>query len=191
MFKSNDKSFKIVRCISNVTLLIAAVAGMIAGIVMMATSFDKSFDAIEFTIGICLFLLSPVAVALIWIFIDLMFTCIVDVKLIRNAGYNYRDDKLLNNFAPFKFKGKKCKTTDKYENSLDKLVAYKKMVDEGILTEEEFISIKTEIIGKEEKSTSCDKESFDTIIKLKKLCDSEVISKEEFANEKSKILSKK
>ncbi|MBR1983784.1 MAG: SHOCT domain-containing protein, partial [Clostridia bacterium] len=188
---SNDKSFKIVRCISNVALLVATIAGMIAGIIMMATSFDKSFDVVEFIIGICLFLLSPVVIGLVWTFIDLKFTCIVDVKLIRNANYGYRDDKLLNNFAPFKFKGKKCKTTDKYENSLDKLVTYKKMVDEGILTAEEFVSIKNEIIGKEEKSTSCDKESFDTIIKLKKLCDSEVISKEEFATEKSKILSKK
>ena len=191
MFKSNDKSFKIVRCITNITLLVTAIAGVIAGIVMMATSFDKSFDVVEFIIGICLFLLSPVAVGLIWIFADLKFTSIVDVKLIRNAGYGYRDDSLLNNIAPFKLKSKKRKTTDKYENSLDNLITYKKMVDDGILTEEEFVTIKTEIIGKEDKTTTYGKESFETIVKLKKLCDAEVISKEEFANEKSKILSKK
>lgn len=149
MFKSNDKSFKIVRCITNIAVLVSIIAGMITGIVMMATAFDKGFDEIVFTIGICLLLLSPVAGALLWWLIDLKFTCIVDVKLIRNASYDYRDDTLLNNYAPFKFKGKNSKTTDKYENSLDKLIEYKKMVDAGVLTEEEFVSIKSELIGGE------------------------------------------
>ena len=113
------------------------------------------------------------------------FNFALDVKLIRNAQYGKAGLQELP--APLFRKGTKHKEEDKYEG-YKKLKEYKELLDEAVITEEEYAQIKAEFIISDEKKS--DSAIISQVKELKKLVDENIITEQEFSNEKNKILKR-
>ena len=200
MFKNNDKSFNLCRKISNIVLFVLMCLSVAVGIfliILSATINPYRYDVQRYissmyalkstylTIGLIVLILGPIFFQLIWLGLDLLFNFMLDVKLMRNVIC--KDQSEIQEL-PVLFK-KSSKNEKKLDNSVkyEKLREYKMLVEEGVITEEEYIQIKQDLIPTSSKAT-------DNVIskakELKKLADEKVITEEEFANEKSKILKK-
>jgi hypothetical protein len=211
MFKQNDRTYTWIRKTVNVLTIVLMVVCLIAGIIVMASCNETRsitvptndwggttteqisyFNTGKFFVGLLVFLLGPVVVNLLWLVADFGLNTLLDIKIIRNAvsGESVEEvAKLCKPIVIFKRK-KEQKCVDKYENVLDKLLTYKKLLDENAITQEEYDSIKSKLMPAETENTTEKNEAkvFATIEKLKKLTDEGVISEEEFSNEKAKLL---
>lgn len=194
MFKRNDKTFYMLRRFVNVLYLVLMCVAVLAGIIMMASSFYTyevayySYTAVRwgtFIIGILTMFLGPVILQFGWLLTDVAFNMVFDVKIIRNAISGEEMPKL-----PTLTFAKKKEGKDNYVNSYEKLKMYKSLCDEGILTTGEYEELKRDLLNK----NSIEKKSFesdiDKVKKLKAYVDENVLTEEEFAIEKSKILKK-
>lgn len=195
MFERNDKSLNLVRKIINVTLFVLMCVSVIAGVVLIAMSFQVEKYSEEMIInfgtligGILAIILGPILLQIVWLVFDMKLNSILDVKIIRNAQYGLPAGELK---APLFFNRGKSKeigveVTDAYE----KLRKYKALCDESVITVDEFEQIKCELLNKNvEKEYSID-EDIEKVKKLKSYVDDKIITEEEFAKEKSKILKK-
>ncbi len=190
MFKSNDKSFFMIRKIVNVVYFILMCVAVVAGIVMMAsaketgTYYGDSYTYINWGIliaGLLTMLVGPILLQLGWIVTDAIFNTIMDVKIIRNATLGAEIPELP---APlFAKKHEKNNSINVYE----KLKAYKNLCSEGFITQEEYETIKKDILKKTDSGLES---NIDKIKKLKVYLDEGLLTEEEFEKEKSKILKK-
>ncbi len=188
MFKSNDKSFFMIRKIVNVVYFVLMCVAVVAGIVMMASAKETStyyaYTYINWGIliaGLLTMLVGPILLLLGWIVTDVIFNTIMDVKIIRNATLGAEIPELP---APlFAKRREKNNTVNVYE----KLKAYKDLCNEGFITQEEYETIKKDILKKTDSGLE---RSIDKIKKLKVYLDEGLLTNEEFEAEKSKILKK-
>ena len=197
MFKQNDRSYTWIRKIVNVLTIVLMFACLIAGVVMMASSQQSYWGGTYFDFGIffgglAIFFIGPIVINFLWLFVDCFFNTILDIKIIRNAvsGENVEEvAKLSKPIVPYKEK-KDVKVISTYELLLDKLLAYKKLLDEGAISQTEYDAIKAKLMPDYTKDAelNSDEKVFATIEKLKKLTDDGVITEEEFAKEKAKLL---
>ena len=191
MFKKNDKSFNMIVKITNVVIFVLMCVSVIAGIVMTAAAFrsDKYGDLfINFGMlfgGLATIVLAPILLQLVWLAFDMAFNFALDVKLIRNAGCGQAGLQELP--APLFRKTSKKQEEGKYE-IYKKLKEYKELLDEAVITEDEYAQIKAEFIVSDEKKT--DSAIISQVKELKKLVDENIITEQEFSNEKNKILKK-
>ena len=190
MFKNNDKSFNLIRKITNVAIFVAMCVCVVMGIVLIAMSFptvDYGYGAeliinpITLLSGIFTLLLGPVVCQLIWLALDLYFNALLDIKLIRNELCKEEAMQEL----PVLFKKMNRENDVDNVSIYKKLREYRALVEESVITEDEFAQIKTSLMSNAKTET-------DSVIskakELKKLADEKVITEQEFANEKSKIL---
>lgn len=191
MFKKNDKSFNMIVKITNVVLFVLMCVSVLIGIVMIALSFKADdFYGIYVNFGtlfggIAAIILGPILIQFIWLLFDMAFNAILDVKLIRNAEYkNQTSAQELP--APIFRKGTKEKEGDKYE-AYKKLKEYKELLDETVITKDEYDLIKAELMSSVEEKTDS---TINQVKELKKLADEKIITEQEFVNEKAKILKK-
>ena len=187
MFKSNDKSFFMIRKVVNVVYFILMCASVVAGIVMMASSTytDKyGYVYIDWGIviaGLLIMLVGPILIQFGWIVTDAIFNIIMDVKIIRNATLGAEVPELP---APL-FAKKRDKNNS--VNVYEKLKTYKDLCDESAITQEEYEGIKNDLLKKSDNGFE------DDITKIKKLkcyLDEGLLTNDEFVAEKSKILKK-
>ena len=194
MFKVNDRTFYMLRKFVNVLYFVFMCVAVLAGIIMMASSFYTyesgrySYTAVEWGLfigGILTMFLGPVLLQFGWLLTDVAFNMVFDVKIIRNAICGEEMPEL-----PILTFAKKKEYKDTYIGSYEKLKMYKSLCDEGILTTAEYDELKRELLNK----NSIEKKSFesdiDKVKKLKAYVDEKVLTEEEFAIEKSKILKK-
>lgn len=191
MFKKNDKSFNMIVKITNVVIFVLMCVSVIAGIVMTAAAFrsDEYGDLfINFGMlfgGLATIVVGPILLQLVWLAFDMAFNFALDVKLIRNAQCGQVALQELP--APVFRKNSKKQENDKYE-TYKKLKEYKELLDEAVITEDEYAKIKAEFIVSDEKKT--DSAIISQVKELKKLVDENIITEQEFSNEKNKILKK-
>ena len=190
MFKSNDKSFFMIRKIVNVVYFVLMCITVIAGIVMMASSsqtyteYGYTYSYIDWGIiiaGLSIMLLGPILIQLGWIVTDAIFNIIMDVKIIRNATLGAEIPELP---APL-FAKKRDKNNS--VNVYEKLKTYKELCDESAITQEEYEGIKNDLLKKSDNGFEGD---IDKIKKLKRYLDEGLLTNDEFVAEKSKILKK-
>lgn len=201
MFNKNDKSFNIIRKITNVTLFVLMCAAFIAGIVMIAISFESqtkinygvtySTTVINYGTligGIATMLLGPIFLQLVWLVTDMKFNAMFDVKAIRNAQYGLQAPEIP---GPLFFSKKKDKnlefdTFDIYEQ----LKEYKVLCDEAVITENEYEEIKSKFLNKNADNNRIFECDIDKIKRLKQFADDKILTEEEFLTEKNKIIKK-
>ena len=194
MFKSNDKSFFMIRKIVNVMYFILMCAAVVTGIVLMASSVysytqsGRTYTYLDWTMfifGIVTMILGPVLLQLFWLISDAVFNIVFDVKIIRNATCGVEMPKLP---APLFARKNKCKEVgvDVYE----KLKMYKNLCDEGVLSAAEYEEIKKDLLNKNAADNQSFSSDIEKVRKLKAYVDEVVLTSEEFATEKSKILKK-
>lgn len=196
MFKTNDKSFYIIRKFINWALFILMCIAVIAGIIMMSSSFYTvtpkygssyvDMDAILFFSGLLTMLLGPVILQFNWLLIDAFFNFLFDVKIIRNATSGAPIPELP---APILFRKKK-ESDNVVVDAYEKLKMYKALCDEGVLTEAEFNDIKRDLLNKNVAEKQSFESDIDKVKKLKVYLDEKVLTEQEFVAEKSKILKK-
>ncbi len=194
MFNRNDKSFFILRKIINVAIIIFMCVCVIAGIIFMALAFGEDaagrskFIAVNFIIGIVLLLLGPIICQLIWLVSDMKYNSRLDVKIIRNAQFGLAAPELpyINIFN----RNKDKLVVQGEMATYDILKKYKVLVDEDIISQEEFEEIKSQLLNKDVAVSKQVENTIDKIKKLKSYADEKIISTEEFEKEKSKILKK-
>ena len=195
MFKTNDKSFYIIRKFINWVLFILMCIAVIAGIIMMSSSFYTvtkygstyvNMDEILFFSGLLTMLLGPVYLQFNWLFIDTFFNLLFDVKIIRNATCGASIPELP---APILFRKKK-ESDNVVVDAYEKLKMYKALCDEGVLTEAEFNDIKRDLLNKNVAEKQSFESDIDKVKKLKVYLDEKVLTEQEFVAEKSKILKK-
>ena len=194
MFKSNDKSFFMIRKIVNVVYFVLMCACVVAGIVIMASA-KETYNTVYSTgtrinvetiiIGLLIMLLGPVFIQLGWLVTDAIFNMVLDVKIIRNATIGAETPKLPAPLFAKKTNGEICKV-DVYE----KLRAYKELCNEGVISQEEFEGIKNNLLKKNSTESEVFASDVEKIKKLKTHFDEGLLTEEEFEAEKSKILNK-
>ncbi len=194
MFTKNDKSLFLIRKIINVVTIIVMCICVIAGIVLIALSFGENakgasvFYVGTFISGICTLILGPIFTQFTWLLLDMKFNSILDLKIIRNAQFGLAAPEL-----PCLCMVKRCKGQTLVHGDMstyDILKEYKTLVDEEVITKDEFDEIKSQLLNKEISKENQVESTIDKIKKLKSYLDEEVISAEEFEKEKSKILKK-
>lgn len=197
MFKKSDKSLYLIRKIVNVVIFVFMCISVIAGLVLIAISFNKSVDQYgnsftwfnfgTFFGGLLAILLGPVLLQLVWLACDLKFNTLLDIKNIRNAQYGMSAVEF-----PAPLFLNKCNKSSN-NNVLDvyeKLKKYKALLDENALTIEEYEQIKNELLGTNKSEDKSIENDIDKVKRLKKYVDDKVLTEEEFVAEKSKILKK-
>ncbi|MBO5852034.1 MAG: hypothetical protein J6R29_06860 [Clostridia bacterium] len=194
MFKNNDKTFYMLRKFVNVCYFVLMCLAVLAGIIMMASSFytysrgGYSYTAVEWGLfigGILTMLLGPVVLQCGWLLTDIAFNMVFDVKIIRNAISGEELPKL-----PAPLFTKKKEENGNYAGAYEKLKMYKSLCDEGILTVLEYDELKRELLNKNTIEKKDFESDIDKVKKLKTYVDEKVLTEEEFAIEKSKILKK-
>lgn len=197
MFETNDKSLNLLRKIVNVAIFVAMCVCVIIGIVLIAMSFSMveysgymgkylSINPIALVSGVCTLLLGPVVCQIVWLLTDVYFNTLFDIKLIRNAQCA---SELNLQKLPAPLFRKSVKESE--INSLDvykKLKDYRILVEENVITEDEFTQIKSNLMANSRESAT--DSTISKAKELKKLADQKIITEEEFASEKSKILKK-
>ena len=145
MFDKNDKVLYRARIIIMAFCIVLGVGGMICGIVFMASS---SQNPEYLGLGIVYLIGSPLLSILAWVFEELIFTVIVDIKLIRNKMYDIDNEKLLN-WGDINSPKPVDTQSYSYENDKMRLLHECKMLlDSGAITEEEFDEQKKIILEK-------------------------------------------
>ncbi len=193
MFNKNDKSLYLVRKIVNVLLFVLMCVSVIAGIVLIAVSFytynDELFvNFITLISGICVMILGPVLLQLVYLVADIGFNALLDVKIIRNAQFGIAVPEFS---APLFLK--KNKDVIDARNALDvyeKLKKYKTLYDESVITSDEYENIKNGLLQNNTQPVETIDDDISKMKRLKTLADEKVLSEEEFMQEKSKILKK-
>lgn len=197
MFKNTDKSFYLVRKILNVVYFVLMIACVIFGIILIALSNQTGYSgnmyggAIIYTdfsyiiSGILCIILGPVLCQLSWLVTDMFFNHMLDLKNIRNANYGLPAVELP---APL-FMGRLKKQDEKENlNVYEKLREYKLLLDEKIISQEEFDEIKAKLIEKKSSKAKYQDDKISKVRELKTYLDEKVITEDEFNEEKSKIL---
>ena len=99
MFKKNDKSLLRVRTIFHIIYVLLLSVSIIGGILFFLSSMGYNRNPLlaqsSLTIGVILLIPVPILLWLGWQFINLLFTYMIDVKLIRNKMYKVYDIELL------------------------------------------------------------------------------------------------
>ncbi len=190
MFKKNDKSLFIVRKVVNVAIFVLMCACVICGIAVIASAISgpSYYLVANIIIGVVVLLGGPIFLQILWLIIDVKFNALVDIKLIRNATYN-QEEVLLP--APLFHKNKK--EEDVITNGMEvyeKIKKYKLLLDEKIITTEEFEDIKSRLLLKPATVESCIDSSIKKVKVLKSYADDNIISAKEFEEEKAKLLKK-
>ncbi len=192
--KKNDNSLNLIRKITNVTLFVLMCLSVLTGIVLIAISFgSNSWGGMYVNVatlfgGIGSIVLGPVLLQLIWLSTDVAFNFILDVKNIKNAQLGLPTNELS---APLFHKNcQKAVGIDNVYSVFEKIKKFKLLLDEGIITEEEYVEIKNELLNKKEKVGSKFDKDIVKIKQLKTYVDEKILSKEEFDDEKNKILKK-
>ena len=129
MFKVNDRTFYMLRKFVNVLNFVLMCVAVLAGIIMMASSFYTyesgrySYTAVEWSLfisGILTMLLGPVVLQFGWLLTDIVFNMVFDVKIIRNAISGEEMPKL-----PAPLFSKKKDSKGSYADAYEKLKMYK------------------------------------------------------------------
>ena len=197
MFKNTDKSFYLVRKILNVVYFVLMIASVITGIILIScsvktfTDYSGTYAYVDFGLlisGILTMLLGPVAWQFDWLITDMIFNIILDVKNIRNASYGLPAEELPAPLFMKKLKNRGANTNDLPD--YEKLKEYKALLDDKIISQEEFDEIKEKLIGKKEKKNTSKDDKISKVRELKNYLDEKIITEEEFNEEKSKILKK-
>ncbi|MBR5192429.1 MAG: SHOCT domain-containing protein [Clostridia bacterium] len=167
---------------------------VLTGIILFSVSFTTNSWG-EFIVnygtlfgGIGSILLGPIVIQLLWLSSDIFFNFILDVKNIKNAQLGLPTSEL----SPPLFH-KNCQKSvgiDNVYSVFEKIKKFKLLLDEGIITEEEYVEIKNELLNKKEKVGSKFDKDIVKIKQLKTYVDEKILSKEEFDDEKNKILKK-
>ena len=104
MFKKNDKSLLRVRGLFHLIYVIELTCSIVAGVFFLLASIGLGSNRSTITgpfagtsLGLALIfgVAVPIALWIGWQFINLLFTYMIDVKLIRNKMYKVYDIKLL------------------------------------------------------------------------------------------------
>lgn len=190
MFEKNDKSLYLVRRILDVAIFVLMCVSVLAGIVLIATSFrsDNYGTYIIFGSligGVLSILLGPVLLQLVWLAIDIRFNSLLDVKIIRNAQFGNGKTEF---FRPLFSKKRNCDLTCEYD-AYEKLKKFKALLDEEVISADEYESIKKELLGKNECTCTVE-EDISKVKTLKTYVDDKILTEEEFKAEKAKILNK-
>lgn len=152
MFKSNDKSFYMIRKFINVVFFVLMCIAFLSGIIMMASSFylvnryNASYidcDIGMLFAGIGTMLLGPVVLQFFWLITDVCFNIVFDVKIIRNAVCRAEIPTL-----PKLLFNKKKRNNENYVDAYEKLKMYKELCEEGVLSETEYNDIKKDLLNK-------------------------------------------
>lgn len=109
MFKKNDKALYRVRGFIKGVLIVINVLAIFVGLICILISFDSSIIEAEAGIlmqlqipmqasliacGIFLILVIPIISVIVWMFYNLLFSFMIDVKLIRNKLYGENNSQL-------------------------------------------------------------------------------------------------
>ena len=138
MFEKNDKLLSIARVILNVVTWIGIIGGILTGIILCC------IDSYLLSIGLSLLFALPVFSALSWLVLRLILNFFCDVKLIRNKLYETDND----NLSPFLTYSNTPFTPTPAENgnTMEQLLQLKKLLDSGVITQEEFDVEKAKIL---------------------------------------------
>ena len=156
MFEKNDKALFTARVLLIVVCLIIAIGGIIAGALLCYHLYDG------YVIGLPLIFGLPILASLIWIFGRLFLNFLCDIKLIRNKLY----EEGIESFKPFleyktsaedeeeqdeqpQAKTATPQATPSTANTADvtqQLLKLKKLLDSGVITQEEFDVEKAKIL---------------------------------------------
>lgn len=156
MFEKNDKALFTARTLLIVVCLIFGIGGAIAGIVLCCIDEDM------FAIGLPLLFCGPFFAWLMWIFGQLSLNMMCDIKLIRNKLY----EESIESFKPFleyetraddeekqdeqpQAEAATLQATPTTANTTDitqQLLQLKKLLDDGVITQEEFDREKAKLL---------------------------------------------
>lgn len=149
MFDKNDKILSTMRILLNVVTWILIIGGVILGIVFC-------FMYEGYTIGLPLLFCVPVFALLMWASGRLVLNFLCDVKLIRNKLY----DEGIENFKAFlEYRQPQAEEatsgpqynevddrSDSTDDMVEKFVKLKKLLDQGVITQEEFDAEKAKLL---------------------------------------------
>lgn len=156
MFEKNDKALFTARTLLIVVCLIFGIGGAIAGIVLCCIDEDM------LAIGLPLLFCGPFFAWLMWIFGQLSLNMMCDIKLIRNKLY----EESIESFKPFleyktraddeekqdeqpQAEAATLQATPTTANTTDitqQLLQLKKLLDDGVITQEEFDREKAKLL---------------------------------------------
>ena len=154
-------------------------------VLVLAVTFVFAKNAVVSNIGYCLSILTIVDALYIFMFEsnDMRITYAIGLTIMA-AGALIRYLILLLAFCGFVKEGKTCSSDKKCHSDMEQLLNYKELLQDNILTEEEFSNLKRAILTNDDKKGN----SFDDLKKWKKLLDQQVITAEEFASIKNGII---
>ena len=156
MFEKNDKALFTTRVLLIVVCLIIGIGGVIAGALLCYHLYDG------YIIGLPLIFGLPILASLVWIFGRLFLNFLCDIKLIRNKLY----EEDIESFKPFlEYKTRRDDEEEQEEqpqaeaatlqatpttaNTADitqQLLQLKKLLDDSVITQEEFDVEKAKIL---------------------------------------------
>ena len=143
MFEKVDKPLSILRTLNNVLAWIGIIGGALSGIVLCCMD-----SPLFLTIGLCLLFCLPICSAISWLLVRVILNYLCDIKLIRNKLYNVGNDSL----EAFLSSSKSAfRETDTYNatdsrSATEQLYTLKKLLDSGVITQEEFDVEKAKIL---------------------------------------------
>lgn len=164
MFEKNDKQLLTIRTVIDVITILFFVIGIICSIILLVNR--------EIFPGVFLLVFVPLCCWLMWLAWRLMMTFLCDVKLIRNKLYGIGNENL-----------------KVFLEEDDILVLLYNLYAQGILTEEEYLTKKGELLdGNAEEFGKKIKQSYKEWIKFKKMADKGYITQEDFERAKKDFL---
>ena len=146
MFEKNDRVFYICRKIVRIAMIVLISICFVAGLVLLIAGAESAYSSSLNPAGLGLMIGAPIALALSWFVCELVFSYMLDVKYIRNKLYGVK-----NNELPAKERVSKAapQSEEPAEKSdIEKLRDLKALLDDGILSEEEYAEEKTKILDK-------------------------------------------
>lgn len=156
-FEKNDKSLKIVKTIVQVTDIILAVFSIILGIICCYAGGAEGIAT-----GLVFIIAVPLAIGLLYLLKDLLFSFMTDIKLIRNMLY----DNVSMNVNPNRLKA--CEKESFISGSgntspsgadADKIRKLKELLDMDAISKREYEVMKGRIIGSANESDFSSKEN--------------------------------
>ena len=140
MFEKNDKVLFVVNSIVNIFYSLFIVVCVLTGI---------SLCIIEvWALGLGILFLGSFFVGLMWMITRLFLLFFCDIKLIRNKIYNIKNDGLLAFIDDKELIKDEMELKDKNRIEVnDKLLQLKKLLDLGIITQEEFDREKNNLLN--------------------------------------------
>lgn len=136
MFKRNDKALRISRIIYIVTIGISAVLSLIVGIVLAV-----KIDGVYFLFPVVVWFLCWI----IWVFIRLWLSYLVDIKLIRNKLYGESNEELEVFLKAKEDRSNSSAMKGKKQSINAELEYLQKLLNSGVITLEEYEKRKEEL----------------------------------------------